>query len=218
MLKKIVLTANLIVGLTGFTATYAASTCFNVSLDDSMGPSLLRPTFTQNECLRVQNALKSSGKFANIFTPQGNNLLLTQLGTPLCFVSNQRDPYYVTNGIHAKLNARKVTIDSASIWVNLFKPNLPAFGLIGDDNQAAVITQWNVIDYQTNNKIGKGFTTDTLNTGTLSVDGSASELNVIIGGTDKLSDASGSIRVDSQLNAQGLVEITSLSGKLCISP
>lgn len=216
MLKKVVLTANILTCLAGFTAANAATNCFSVSLDDTMGPSLLRPTFTPEECGLVQSRLKASGKFPHIFTPQGNNLLYTQLGTPLCFTSLRNDPYSVTTGIHAKLDARKVTIDSASVWVNAFSPNLPSFGLVGDDNMAAVITQWNVTDVQTNKSIGKGFTADTLETGLLSVDGRASELNVVIGGTEKLAGASGSVRVDSQLNPYGFVEITRLSGKLCM--
>lgn len=215
MLKKITLTANLLTCLTGLTAANAAP-CFSVSLDDSMGPSLLRPAATPAECGLVQGRLKASGKFPAIFTPQGNNLLYTQFGTPLCFISHRSDPYSVTTGIHAKLDTRKVTIDSASVWVNAFSPNLPSFGLVGNDNLAAVITQWNVTDFQSNRTIGKGFTVDTVDTGLISVDGTASELNVVIGGTEKLAGVSGSVRVDTQLNPYGIAEITRISGKLCI--
>ncbi len=231
MLKKLLLSANLLTCLAGFNSANALTSCLDVTLDDVNAPSLLRPTFTPEECGLVQNRLHMSGRFPNVFTPQGNNLLLTALETPLCFVSNQNDQFNITSGIHAVLssgkNSRKITINSSSIWTNQFQPNLPAFGLFGTDKQASVITQWIVVDNQTNKTIGKGYTADLLDTSlldpsilspeqlaTLAV-GSASELNVIIGGTDKLSGASGAIRVDSQLNTNGFPVITKISGKLC---
>jgi hypothetical protein len=230
-MNKLLLTANLLCCLTGFNTAHAMSSCLDVSLDDANGPSLLRPTFTPQECDLVQSQLRTSGKFPNIFNRRANNLLLTALETPLCFVSNQNDQFNITSGIHAVLssgkNSRKITINSSSIWTNQFQPNLPAFGLFGHDKQASVITQWIVVDNQTNKTIGKGYTADLLDTSlldpsilspeqlaTLAV-GSASELNVIIGGTDKLSGASGAIRVDSQLNTNGFPVITKISGKLC---
>ncbi len=233
MIKKILLTTPLLICLTGFHSANAATSCMDVSLDETNAPSLLRPTFTAEECISVQNRLRNSGKFPNIFTPNGNNLLLTttEIPVPLCFISNQNDPFYITSGIHAVLgsgnNARKITINSSSIWTNQFQPNLPAFGLLGADHQASVITQWIVVDNQSNKTIGKGYTADLLDTSLLDPSiltteqlqtlpvGSASELNVVIGGTDKLSDASGSIRVDSQLNTSGFPAITKISGKLC---
>lgn len=217
MNKKLAVITNLIFCLASFTAAEAANKCLDLRLDNSLEPNLLRPTFTPEECALVQTRLQSSGKFPDIFTPQGNNLLLSGLGTPLCFISNRQDPYYITSGIHATLGNRKIIIDSASIWTNQFQPNLPEFGIAGTDNQASVITQWIVSDSVTNKTIGKGYTADLLDTRSLAETGASSELNVVIAGTEKLAGASGSVRVNSQINAAGFPVITSISGKICIA-
>ncbi|PPD30386.1 MAG: hypothetical protein CTY19_16050 [Methylomonas sp.] len=217
MNKKLALIANLIIGLASFTTADAAKKCSELRLDNSQEPNLLRPAFTPEECALVQTRLQSSGKFPDVFTPQGNNLLLNGLGTPLCFISNRKDPYFITSGIHATMGNRKIIIDSASIWTNQFQPNLPEFGFAGTDNQASVITQWVVSDDVTNKLIGKGYTTDILDTRSLAETGATSELNVIIAGTEKLVGASGSVRVNSQMNAAGFPVITGISGKICIN-
>lgn len=214
MLKKLAMTVNLIGCLTLVSWAHAADTCFNLSLntDNNVAPSLLRPTFSAEECSTVQNTLKSSGRFPNIFTPQGTNLL------PLCFVSNANDPYAVTNGVHAKIGSRAVTINSLSAWTNDFTPNLPdyPFYIYGSDNAVGVITQW-IVRADDNGKIlGKVFTTDTIVTNQLLTSGYAGEQDVVIGGTDKFSGVKGSIRIDAQVNQQGLPEIKGLTGKLCI--
>ena len=149
------------------------------------------PTFN---CAPVVSALKYSKQFPSVFAEDTPRLF-----TDLCFVSTPE-------GIRASIDEREVIIHSASAWTTDYNPSL--FG--GPDNTGSVITQWTVIDADTEFPLGKVFTMDTINL----ID--STELDTIVGGTGWFLGLKGAIRINSTLEpSTGRVNISSIAGTVC---
>lgn len=96
-------------------------------------------------------------------------------------------------------------------WTTDFVPAL--FG--GQDNLGTVTTQLTIVD-QSGNYTGKLFTRDTIDLSQITTTGSASEEDVIVGGTNNFEGTKGTYRVNSAANQDASVVIlTNLNGVLC---
>lgn len=205
MIKKIAVTANLIGCLAGLSLANAADVCFNIGGNTGQ--------LTVGNCATVWHALKSSRKFPTIFSRQ-----TPELYPGICFVSGN-------GGISATLGGMNVTVSTASAWTKEFSPYFPPF-LNGPDNIGSVISKWTIKDTNRNRKLGDIYTVDTVDTSAFNpgvfnpgVDDTIelNELDVIVSGSNKLSGAKGSIRVNSHIDLNtGLVNITEVKGKLCL--
>jgi hypothetical protein len=92
-----------------------------------------------------------------------------------------------------------------------FVPTL--FG--GQDNLGTVVTQVTIVD-PSGNYTGKLFTRDTIDFSHITTTGTASEEDVIVGGTKHFGGAKGTYRVDSTANQDAsMVILTNLHGILC---
>src|SRR5215472_5527947 len=96
----------------------------------------------------------------------------------------------------ALIGQHQVTIASTlSGWTTDFVPGL--FG--GEDNLGTVVTQLTIVD-RSEDHTGKLFTRDTVDLSQIKTTGSAPEEDVIIGGSNNLSGAAGTYRVDATPN------------------
>jgi len=191
MTIKSAIITGLAIGLIGSSMVNASEKCFNVSANTG------QIMFNYN-CTEVWNALKQSRKFPYVFSNQQQ----PGLYPGVCFVST-------VGGIPAKLGNQDVTVTSASAWTTDFYPSLPPF-LDGPDKLASVISAWKI--WNTNNLLlGSIYAVDTVDLV------SGNEQDVIIGGSGKFKDASGAVRIDSSPDAiPGLVNITNISGRICV--
>jgi hypothetical protein len=146
---------------------------------------------------KVWTTLQASGQFPDVFFPPGKTM-------PICYAS--AGPAFASIGQH------QVTITSTlSGWTTDFVPAL--FG--GQDNLGTVTTQLTIVD-QSGNYTGKLFTRDTIDLSQITTTGSASEEDVIVGGTNNFEGAKGTYRVDSAANQDAsMVILTNLHGVLC---
>jgi hypothetical protein len=99
-------------------------------------------------------------------------------------------------------------------WTTDFVPEL--FG--GQDKLATVVTQLAIMG-QPEDYTGKLFTRDTIDLSQIETTGVAPEEDVIVGGSDDLSGAKGTYRVDAMPSDRYAtsVSLTNLHGILCTS-
>jgi len=151
-------------------------------------------------CEQVSPELQASRQFPDAFVGAGKLL-------GLCYVSTGPTPATIGN--------TPVTITStASAWTSDFFPILfPG----GNDNLGTVVTQLTIADFR-GNSVGKLFTRDTIDLSQIFTTGTASEEDVIVGGTGPLQNAKGTYRVASVPKDPGatVVALTNLSGVVCI--
>jgi hypothetical protein len=146
---------------------------------------------------KVWTTLQASGQFSDVFLSPGKTM-------PICYASS--------GPASASIGQHPVTITSTlSGWTADFFPAL--FG--GQDNLGTVVTQLTIVD-QAGNYTGKLYTRDTIDLSQITTTGSASEEDVIVGGTNNLGGAKGTYRVDSAANQDAsMVILTNLHGILC---
>lgn len=156
-------------------------------------------TLTVMDCTlyKVWMKLQDSGQFPDVFFPPGKKL-------PICYAS--------ATPASAWIGQHEVTITSTvSGWTTDFIPVL--FG--GQDNLGTVTTQVTIVDHS-GNYTGKFFTRDTIDLSQITTTGSASEEDVIVGGTGNFVGAKGAYRVSSAVNQDlSIVILTKLHGVLC---
>jgi hypothetical protein len=147
------------------------------------------------DCSQVWPQLQASRQFPDVFAGAGKML-------PLCYVS--------TGSASAAIGNTTVTITSTlSGWTSDFFPILfPG----GTDNLGTVVTQLTIADLR-GNSVGKLFTRDTIDLSQIA-SGTASEEDVIVGGTGPLQNAKGTYRIASVPEDQqaSKVLLTNLSG------
>jgi hypothetical protein len=150
-------------------------------------------------CAQVSPELQASRQFPDVFAGVGKLL-------GLCYVSTGPAPATIGN--------TPVTITSTvSAWTSDFFPILfPG----GTDNLGTVVTQLTIADLR-GNSVGKLFTRDTIDLSQIA-SGTASEEDVIVGGTGPLQNAKGTYRIASVPEDQqaSKVLLTNLSGVVCI--
>jgi hypothetical protein len=147
---------------------------------------------------KVWTTLQASGQFPDVFFSPGKT-------TQICYKSSGPTSAFI--GQH------QVTITSTlSGWTTDFVPAL--FG--GHDNLGTVVTQLAIVD-QSGNYTGKLFTRDTIDLSQIATSPTATEEDVIVGGTNNLGSAKGTYRVDSTPNDPEAmsVTLTNLHGVLC---
>lgn len=150
-------------------------------------------------CNDVLPELQGSRQFPDVFAGSGKAL-------NLCYVS--------TAPVKATIGNTPVRIASSlSAWTTDFIPVL--FG--GTDNLGTVVTQLTIADLR-GNSLGKLFTRDTIDLSQIFTTGTASEEDVIVGGTGPLQNAKGTYRVASVPEDQNATKVllTDLSGVVCI--
>ena len=147
---------------------------------------------------KVWTALRASGEFPDVFFPPEKT-------TPICYAS--LGPASALIGQH-----RVTIISSLSGWTTDFVPGL--FG--GQDTLGTVVTQLAIVG-QPEDYTGKPFTRDTIDLSQIETTGVAPEEDVIVGGSDNLSGAKGTYRVDAMPNDRYAtsVSLTNLHGILC---
>ena len=152
------------------------------------------------DCDQVWPQLQATRQFPDVFAGAGKKL-------GLCYVSTGPAP--------ASIGNNPVTIaSSVSGWTSDFFPVLfPQ----GTDNLATVVTQLTIADLR-GNSLGKLFTRDTIDLSQIFTTGTASEEDVIVGGTGPLQNAKGTYRVASvpEDPFAAKVKLTNLSGVVCI--
>lgn len=197
MIKKTISVVALISSLIAASSAQAADNCLKIGNPEApFTPGLI--TAVTDNCLSAAKTLAASGKFPDIFPA-----LVAPKLWGLCYVS--------TSDIPARLGKNPVSISTVSAWTTEFYPMLiPG----GTDNLGSVITQWVVKD-SGNKVLGNIYTHDTVDL-SYNSSGIASELNVIIAGTGKLTGAKGAVRVSSKPISPSDVEIESVSGTLCL--
>ena len=152
------------------------------------------------EQAKVWTILRASGRFPDVFFPPGKT-------TPICYAS--------LGPASALIGQHRVTITSSlSGWTTDFVPEL--FG--GQDKLATVVTQLAIMG-QPEDYTGKLFTRDTIDLSQIETTGVAPEEDVIVGGSDDLSGAKGTYRVDAMPSDRYAtsVSLTNLHGILCTS-
>jgi hypothetical protein len=147
----------------------------------------------------VWTTLKASGQFPDVFFSNGKT-------TDFC--------YKLSQPATASIGQHNVTISAGlSTFTTDFFPKI--FG--GTDDLATVVTQLTFND-PSGNYTGKLFTRDTIDTTRVAIDGSATEEDVIVGGTNNFGGAKGTYRLNSSANADAsVVMLTSLNGIVCTS-
>jgi hypothetical protein len=175
-----------------------SDTCLTIKAEENSG--LLVPG-DATTCNQVRQTLKASGRFPSVFPEHQTS----RLYPGICFVSSQE-------GIHATLGQREVLVQSISAWTIDYKPFLlaPYFGPEFTESMASVISQWTITDVARNRVLGKVYTTDAINLNQFS------ELDVIVGGTDRFLGARGEARIDSFPNPDGTVNLLGINGSVCI--
>lgn len=151
------------------------------------------------DCSQVWPQLQASRQFPDVFAGAGKM-------AGLCYVS--------TGPATAYIGGTAVTITSTlSGWTTDFRSPL----LGGNDNLGTVVTQLTIADFR-GNSVGKLFTRDTIDLSQIFTTGTASEEDVIVGGTGPLEHAKGTYRVASVPEDQqaSKVLLTNLSGVVCI--
>ena len=146
----------------------------------------------------VWSQLQASGQFPDVFAGSGKK-------TNLCYVATGPAP--------ATIGGDPVTIASSiSGWTTDFTPGL--FG--GPDNLGTVVTQLTIsgLNGQASANL---FTRDTIDLSQIFTTGTASEEDVIVGGSGPLENAKGTYRVASvpEDPFASKVLLTNLAGVLC---
>lgn len=199
MIKKTASIANLITCLVGFSLANAADFCVKISGDAGQ----LKLVENQIDCTNIEKELAASKKFPGIFSDQNNPKLLH-----ICYVSNSEQGH---RGIPITVNdAMNMEIISKSAWTTDFNP-------FNGDTLTTVITEMAFWDPVKERVIGKTYAIETLNPV------SAQEFSVIIGGSEKLSGAKGSISItstpgpiNSGIPLPDYIDINKISGMICL--
>lgn len=199
MIKKTAFIANLIACLVGFSLANAADFCVKISGDAGQLKLVENPI----DCTNIEKELAASKKFPGIFSDPKDPKLLH-----ICYVSSSDQgrrglPVTVNNAINME-------IMSKSAWTTDFNP---FYG----DTLVTIITEMAFWDPVKERVIGKTYAIETLNPV------SAQEFSVIIGGSEKLSGAKGSISISStpgpitsDTSLPEYIEINKISGIICL--
>jgi hypothetical protein len=168
---------------------------------DAACNTITAPTITLEavDCTqaKVWTTLQASGQFPDVFFPAGRT-------TPICYAS--------FGPASALIGQHQVNIASTlSGFTRDFVPTL--FG--GQDNLGTVVTQLTIVD-PSGSYTGRLFTRDTIDFSQITTTGTASEEDVIVGGTNYFGGARGTYRVDSAANQDAsMVILTNLHGVVC---
>ena len=149
---------------------------------------------------KVWSQLQESGRFPDVFAGSGKM-------TNLCYV--------LTAPVPAFIGDSQVTIASIlSGWTTDFDPVL----LGGTDNLGTVVTQLTIADIH-GRALGRIFTRDTIDLSQIFTTGTASEEDVIVGGSAVLEGAKGTYRAtDTPEDPHAAkVKLTNLSGLICFN-
>jgi hypothetical protein len=154
------------------------------------------------DCTQAQvwSQLHESRRFPDVFAGSGKM-------TNLCYVSTAPVPAFIGDS--------KVTISSLlSGWTTDFQPFL--FG--GPDNLGTVVTELTFADVH-GRALGRIFTRDTIDLSQIFTTGTASEEDVIVGGSAVLEGARGTYRAtDKPEDPQAAkVKLANLSGLICFN-
>jgi hypothetical protein len=152
------------------------------------------------DCTQAWSQLQATGQFPDVFAGSGKK-------TNLCFAS--------TAPVAATIGSAPVTIKSTvSGWTTDFTP----FLLGGGDNLGTVVTALTIADVN-GNSLAQLFTRDTIDLSQLFTTGTASEEDVIVGGTAYFTGAQGTYRVGSVPENQqaSKVKLLNPNGVLCLN-
>ena len=152
------------------------------------------------DCTQVWSQLQATGQFPDVFFGSGKK-------TSLCYAS--------TGPVAATIGSAPVTIKSTvSGWTTDFTP----FLLGGGDNLGTVVTALTIADVS-GNSLAQLFTRDTIDLSQIFTTGTASEEDVIVGGTAYFTGAQGTYRLGSVPEDQqaSKVRLINLSGELCLN-
>ena len=154
------------------------------------------------ECKQVLPKLQASGMFPDVFAGAGKAL-------GLCYAS--------TGPAAASIGNFPVTIASTlSAWSHDFVPVL--FG--GTDNLGTVVTELTITDVR-GRFPAQLFTRDTIDLSQILTTGTASEEDVIVGGSEYLFAAKGTYRLASapaNPPSVAVINLTGLTGVICLGP
>jgi hypothetical protein len=181
-----------------FSSAIASPVCNEITNYRTSSSGLI-PVLCSDRTYKASNTLINSGQFPDVSF------------LDICYVSDPIRP------ISLNIGNLPVTIKSISMWTNNFDTfGVPLLFKDGTSNVATVATQLTITE-RNGRSVGKLFTKDIINLSPLlnTPPGPTPEDNIIIGGTNLLATAKGTLKLSSSLNPNGSVGIISITGKIC---